>query len=263
MTGFVFINDKIVKETQAQVSINDRAFLFGDGIFETCKIFNGKVRNFKAHQARINAGFKALKFSTSIADLEKKSQQLIDKNKIENGILKIVISRGSGSLGYLPTYESKPLILITTSTPRKLPTKIALGISSQNSALKSAGKTLNALPYVLTKIEAQEKNLFDGVMLSPKKFIAETSSANIFWVKQGKIFTAAKSCGIVNGTVRQRLLKISPVKIFEVEAKISALKNADEIFLTNAAFSLLPVDEFLGRKLQKNFGPSFLKLVDS
>ncbi len=263
MTEYVFINDKIVKETQAQVSVNDRAFLFGDGIFESCKISDTKISNFKYHQSRIKAGLKALKFSADISDLEKKSLQLIKKNKIENGILKIVISRGSGSLGYLPTYESKPLILISTLLPRKLPPKIILGISSQTTPTRSLGKTLNALPYILSKIEAQEKKCFDCVMLSSKKFVAETSSANIFWVKNGKIFTAAKSCGIVNGTVRQRLLKISPVKIFEVAAKISALKNADEIFLTNASFSLLPVDEFLGRKLQKNFALSFLKLVNS
>lgn len=263
MENYVFKNHQLIKETQAQVSIHDRGLLFGDGIFETCKISQGNIRNYKAHEARIKAGLKALKFSADISDLEKRSYQLIAKNKIENGLLKIIITRGNGSLGYLPTHESEPLILIQTFLPRKLPTKISLGISSQITPAKPFGKTLNALPYILTKIEAQEKNLFDCVILSSKKFIAETSSANIFWVKNGKIFTAPKSCGIVSGTIRQKLLKISPVKIFEVEAKISALKNADEIFLTNASFSILSVDEFLGRKLKKNFGSNFLKLIDS
>lgn len=263
MPSYVFKNHQLIGEAQATVSIHDRGLLFGDGVFETCHIKNGRVKNFSAHKARIRASLQALKFSADISDLEKNSQKLIAKNKIENGLLKIIISRGCGSAGYLPTYESQPLILIQTLKPRPLPKKISLGISSQITPAKTVGKTLNALPYILTKIEAQEKNLFDCVMLSPKKFIAETSSTNIFWVKNGKIFTAAKSCGIIAGTVRAQLLKISPVKIFEVEAKISALKNADEIFLTNAAFQILSVDEFLGRKLQKKFGPQFLKLVDS
>lgn len=263
MKNFVVINDQIIEETQALISIKDRAFLFGDGIFETCKISDGKIRNFQAHQNRIKLGLKTLKFFADISDLEKKSQQLIAQNHIKNGLLKINISRGSGSLGYLPTNDSQALILIQTFAPRKLPEKISLGISSYQTTPQSFGKTLNALPYVLSKIEAQEKNLFDGVLLSAKKFVAETSSANIFWVKNGKIFTPKISCGIVAGTVRQQLLKIAPIKIFEVAAKISALKNADEIFLTNAAFSVISVDEFMGRKLQKNFAPQFLKLIDS
>lgn len=262
MPNYIFKNQQLLEEKQAHISIHDRGLLFGDGIFETCKIANGKIRNFKAHETRIKAGLKTLKFSADISDLEKKSLQLIAKNKIIDGILKILISRGTGSLGYLPTYESEPLILIQTFLPRKLPEKITLGISSQITPAKNLGKTLNALPYVLAKIEAQEKNLFDCILFSKEKFIAETSSANIFWVKNGRVFTAAKSCGIVMGTTRSKLLKTSSVKIFEVEAKISALKNADEIFLTNASFSVLPVDEFLGRKLQKNFGQLFLKLFN-
>lgn len=263
MPNYIFQNQRLIKETQASISINDRGFLFGDGIFETCLIKNGEIKNFNAHKARIKASLQTLKFSLDISNLEKNSQKLIAKNQIKNGLLKIIISRGCGSAGYLPTYQSQPSILIQTLELRTLPKKITLGISSHTTPIKNFGKTLNALPYVLTKIEAQEKNLFDCVMLSSKKFIAETSSANIFWIKNGKIFTAAKSCGIVSGTLRSRLLKISPVKIFEVEARISALKNADEIFLTNAAWQVLSVDEFLGRKLQKNFGQQLLKLVDS
>ncbi len=261
MTNYVCKNHQLISEKQASIAIDDRGLLFGDGIFETCRIENGEIKNFKAHETRIKKGLKTLKFSADISNLKEESQQLIAKNKITDGILKIVISRGSGSLGYLPTYESEPLILIQTFLPRQLPQKIELGISSHKTPPKNLGKTLNALPYVLTKIEAQEKNLFDCVMFSQQQFIAETSSANIFWVKNGKIFTAAKSCGILAGTVRELLLKISPVKIFEVEAKISALKNADEIFLTNASFVVVSVDKFLGKNLQKSFAPQFLELL--
>ncbi|MBP7709896.1 MAG: aminotransferase class IV [Rickettsiales bacterium] len=260
MQKLILKNHQLVAEKQAQFSIDERGFLFGDGIFETCKIFNGKIYDYKAHEDRIEAGLKALKFSAEIKNLEKEALQLIAKNKIENGILKILISRGIGSAGYLPTYESKALIVAQTFAARELPKKITLGIS-KITAPKAFAKTTNSLPYILTKIEATEKKLFDCVMLSDKKFIAETSSANIFWVKNGKVFTASKSCGALLGTVRKKLLKISPVKIFETEATAAALKKADEIFLTNSSFLVLPVDEFLGRKLQKNFGNEFKKLL--
>jgi branched-chain amino acid aminotransferase len=258
---FIFKNQQLIEESQAQISIGERGFLFGDGIFETCKISNRKIYDYKAHETRIKAGLKALKFHAEIADLEEKSLQLIAKNQVENGILRISISRGIGSAGYLPTYESKALTIIQTLPARKLPPKISLGISSLRAPQNSFGKSMNALPYLLTKIAAQEENLFDSVMLSTKNFIAETSSANIFWVKNDKIFTPAKTCNILPGTVRGRLLKISPLKIFETEAKISALKNADEIFLTNSSFLLLNVDEFAGRKLQKNHGEELSKLL--
>lgn len=243
MKKYIFKNHQLLEEKQAQVSINERGFLFGDGIFETLKIINGIIYDYKAHEDRIKEGLEALKFTAEIADLEKKSYRLIKKNQIKNGILKISISRGIGSIGYLPTYETKSLIIIQTFEERKLPAKISLGISSYKTPAKSLGKTMNALPYILTKIEAQEKNLFDGIILSEENFIAETSSANIFWVKNGKIFTPAKACGILPGTIRKKLLKISPIKIQEVKAKISDLKKADEIFLTNSAFLVAPVNE--------------------
>ncbi len=262
MQNFVVINDKIIEETQAYVSIHDRALLFGDGIFETCRIVDGKIRNFPAHLKRMKAGLKNLKFDIDTSKIHQQSLALIEKNNAKNALLKIIISRGTKSLGYFPTPNQEPTSILQTLPLRDLPKKITLGISSYQTNSQSFGKTLNALPYVLAKIEASEKNYFDCVMLSSKKFIAETSSANIFWVKNGKIFTSKKSCGIVAGTVREKLLKISPVKIFEVEAKISALKNADEIFLTNAAFSLVCVDQFCDRNLQQNFGQQLLKLID-
>jgi 4-amino-4-deoxychorismate lyase len=178
-------------------------------------------------------------------------------------LLKISISRGIGSAGYLPTYQSPALVIIQTLEERPRPKNVTLGISSQKLPAKNLGKTISALPYVLTKIESTQKKLFDCVMLNEKNLVAETSSANIFWVKNGRVFTPAKSCGILLGCVRKKLLEIAPLKITQKAAKISSLKNADEIFLTNSSFLVLPVDEFLGRKLQKNLANEFLKLLQN
>lgn len=260
MKKYIYKNQKLISETQAQISIHERGFLFGDGIFETCKIINGKIFDFSAHEKRIKSALKILKFSADIENLEKNSLNLIKKNQLKNGILKISISRGIGSIGYLPTYESAALIIIQTFEDRQLPKKITLGISKITTP-KLPFKSMNSLPYILAKIEASEKKYFDCVMLSDKKFIAETSSSNIFWVKNGAIFTPDESCDIVLGTVRERVLKNSLVKIKKVKVRISALKNADEIFLTNSAFLILSVDEFDGKKLQKNFANEFLKII--
>lgn len=265
---FIHRNGKIVKADQALISLDERGYLFGDGIFETCKIFAGEIYDFQSHQRRIEKGLKQLKISADITDLKKDCQTLIRKNQIKNGILRIEISRGIGSIGYLPTNESKSLIIVRTLEQREIPKKISLGISyvkkpSGNLFLAEC-KSMNAIPSILAKIESQEKSLFDCIMLSAENFISETSSANIFWVKNGQVFTPSKDCYALPGTTQARLRKISPLKIVEAKKTISALKNADEIFLTNSSFLVLPVDELrIGntKKLQKNFGKMFLDLM--
>jgi branched-chain amino acid aminotransferase len=247
---YILINQKIISEKEAKISVHERGFLFGDGIFETCKIYFGKIYNFKAHEQRIKNGLGALKIKAEINNIEKLSLKLVKKNKINHGILRISISRGIGSLGYLPTYKSKSLIVISTSKlPKRKKEKIIIGIGSlikpSNKSSSDNCKTKQSLTYVLNKIEAQEKGFFDNVILSDHKVICETSAANIFWIKDKKIYTPSAECSCVLGTMRKKLLEISPIKIIETKKKIEALQNADEIFLTNATSLITAVDEFV------------------
>ncbi|MBU6339771.1 MAG: aminotransferase class IV [Rickettsiales bacterium] len=252
----ILINKKLTEAKNAKISIDQRACLFGDGIFETCLISNGAIYNFNAHKNRIKAGLKALKFSAKIDDLENESYKLIKKNQVKNGILRISISRGIGSVGYLPTYKTKPLIIIQTLPQRKIKTKkIILGIGSRKkppqNSLPINCKTMQSLPYTLNKIEAAENKWFDAIMLSQKNFISETSSANIFWVKNGVIYTSSKDCDIVFGTIREKIIKNFKVK--EVKAKIADLQKADEVFLTNVSYLALPVGQISTNKKITNF----------
>jgi aminodeoxychorismate lyase len=249
MKKFIIKNSRLVAEKNASISIRERGFLFGDGMFETCKVINGKILDFNLHQARICKALETLKFSLDTKNLEQNCYKLIKKNSLSDGILKILISRGRGSRGYLPTSESRPLVIIETSENRALPQKISLGISKIVTP-GNAFKSMSAMAYVMAKIEAEEQGVFDCVMLSSDGFVAETSSANIFWVKNDQIYTPDESCGMVQGCARERVLKSSKIEIKKVRAKISDLENADEIFLTNSAFLVIPVDEFLGKKLQ-------------
>lgn len=251
MTKYVIINNRLTPIKEAKISINERGFLFGDGIFETCRIDNGLIYNFAAHCDRINLGLEALKFDAKIDVLEKQAYRLIKKNQMKNGILRISISRGIGSKGYAPTYDSKPLIIIQTKNkPLKKNQKIKLAIGSKpkpsQKSLPIFCKSSQSLPYILNKIEAQEKGVFDCIMLCEQGFISETSAANIFWVKDGQIFTPSKKCDILLGTIRQKILDNFKVK--QVEAKIDDLKKADEIFLTNVSDLVLKIDEFASRK---------------
>lgn len=245
MTYFVLIDNALVKEEEAKISINQRSSMFGDGIFETCRIFNGTIYNFEAHLTRIKAGLKALKFSKPLDDLEAQAYALIEKNQITDGMLRISISRGIGSLGYLPTYESDCLTVIQTSQVRKSPIgEINIGIGEtrkpSGNAVPVSCKTMQALPFTLNKIEAQEQGLFDCVMLSQHGYVSETSAANIFWVKGGVIYTPSEKCDILLGTIRRKIL--DNFEVIEVEKGIEALQKADEVFLTNVGGLVLAVD---------------------
>ena len=255
MSKFVIINGKILSEKQATISVKERACRFGDGIFETCKIVDGIIYNYKAHEARIIKGLKALQISASINNLKTDSYHLIKKNHIKNGVLRIMISRGIGSLGYLPTLENKGLVVIETLSEQKISlAKIRLGVSKIKAPRRSLAlqkcKTMQSLNYILAKIAAKKNGNFDDILLSEAGFVAEASSANIFWVKNGKIFTPSAKCDILFGTVRDKIMQKFPAKINLVEARISRLLAADEIFLTNASFLVLAVDELLvGKKI--------------
>lgn len=267
MNKYALINQKFTLAKTASISIAQRACRFGDGIFETCKIVNGIIYNYEAHQARISLGLKTLQISASIKTLKDNSYHLIKKNQIKNGILRISISRGIGSIGYLPSYESEALIVIETEEERKIiDKKIIIGLSKikapkQERFLQNC-KTMQGLNYVLAKINAKNSNHFDDVMLSDKGFVSECSAANIFWIKNGKIFTPSTKCDMLFGTTRTKILQKFPLKINLVEARPARLLGADEIFLTNASFLVLPVDELIigdqKIKLQKNISNQVL-----
>lgn len=261
MKEFIIKNQKLIAKSQAKISINERAFLFGDALFETIKIHNYKIYDFHLHLKRIKRALKFLQFSAQISDLEKNSQKLIIKNNIKNGLLRIHISRGCKSIGYAPDKSCKALIIIETLKNRSLPKIIKLGISDITTP-KINFKSGNAIFYILNKLEAQKQKVFDLIMLDSEGFVSETSSANIFWIKNKKIYTSCENSSIILGCMREKLLNNFDLKITEKRARVDELKNADEIFLTNSSFLILPVDEFLGKTLDRKITKKIQNLIN-
>ncbi len=273
MKQYTLINKKFILSKNAQISVQERACKFGDGVFETLKIHNYKIYDFRNHFLRLKKGLKAFKIDAKIDDLKKLSLSLIDKNQIQNGILRISISRGIGSMGYLPKENIQPLIIIETISPKKVDKnkKITIGISKikllkQQDFLKNC-KTMQSINYVLAKIEARKKGFFDDIMLNQQGFIGESSSSNLFFVKNNKIYTPSLKCDILGGTVRKKILEKFPMKISQIEFKLSKLKNVDEIFLTNSNLLVLGVDEIIISKkkiaLKKEISNKILKFLEN
>lgn len=241
--NYININNIIFPEEKALILVKDRGFRFGDGVFETCRITNGVIYNFEAHLKRLEASLDAIKINSSfcyLPKLEKFSYNLITKNKVKNGFLRISISRGIGSFGYLPQKNIKPTLVIETlpETP-KPKTPVKLWVSKiEKPSLKSLPvnyKLANGLNSTLAKIEATDNSCFDSLILNNKNQICETSSANIFWVENNILYTPHSDCGCLLGTIREKIIQISPIKIKMVKAKLNDLLNADEAFISNIA----------------------------
>lgn len=268
---YAIINKELIAENEAFISIKERACRFGDGIFESCKIVKGIIYNYEAHLARIICGLKALQIKADIKDLKDLCYKLITKNQITNGNLRISISRGAGSRGYLPQENLTPLIIIEAMEAYKVEEKkIRLGISKiklypQNNFLQNC-KSMQSLNYVMAKINARKANNFDDIMLNHKNYVAECSSSNIFWVKNNQIFTPSKQCNLLAGTIRKRILEKLPLAIKQVKSQLKTLLNADEIFITNANLLILPIDEIIFKnkiyKFKNDTTSKIRKLLD-
>ncbi len=249
------VNYQIKLENEASISINERGFLFGDGIFETCRIKDGKIDSYQSHLNRLKLGLEAIKIDFDLSKLEENTTQLITKNNLKEGIVRIYISRGNGSIGYLPKPNIKPLIIIQTKNLPKKPTgPINLWVSKltkiSNKSLPVSYKLAQGLNSTLAKIEAQENNCFDSLLLNDKGEICETSSANIFWVKDNILYTPHKDCGLLLGTVRQKIIDLSPIEVKEVKFNLDQLLLADEIFITNVSYKILQINQILPNNQQ-------------
>lgn len=263
------INGEIIASSEAKISIHDRGLKFGDSIFETISIYNYTPYLFEYHLERLKQGLEAMKIQADIKEIAAMALLLLEKNAQNSGILRIMVTRGEKSLGYLPL-ESKANIIITEEAPRSSPAiaEASLMISSYQKISPSSQpisyKLGNSLNYVLAKMEAVENHFYDAILLDNKGIVAETSSANIFMVKGGKIYTPPLATGPIAGVIRRRLMEISPIQIQEQEFDIRELATADEIFITNSSILIIPVKivSFSEKKFAKIIAEHLRKLID-
>ncbi|MDB2414795.1 aminotransferase class IV [Rickettsiales bacterium] len=249
MNPVCYINGAYLPLSEAKISIQDRGFRFGDGIFETIKVKDGGILYLEYHLERMAEGIDILKIPYSLLQLNKIFKKLIADNNLSEGFLRVSITRGIGSIGYLPSScDLKPSIIIEViSGLPDIAESASLYLSSwkktPDSCVPSSIKTMQGLNSVLSRMEAQQNGCYDALLLSEDDIICECSSSNIFWVKDDVLHTPSIDCGLVNGTIR-RLLQTQKIIAFkEGKYKLSQLKNADCVFVTNIAWGILPIKQ--------------------
>jgi branched-chain amino acid aminotransferase len=257
----IFLDGKFCNERDAKVSVFDHGLLYGDGIFEGIRAYNGRVFKLNEHIDRLFCSAKAILLEIPMAhsELMKATVETCRKNKLREGYIRLIVTRGVGTLGlnprtcknpsviiiadkiqlYPPEYYQRGLDIITVPTTRNL-----------HSALNPAIKSLNYLNNILAKIEANNGGCEEAVMLNAEGFVAECTGDNLFIVKNGELFTPPLSAGALYGITRQtviELAKLASMKVSEPNLTRYDLFNADECFLTGTGAEIVPVVKIDGR----------------
>ncbi len=263
MKKYTLIDNNIVDKDLAHISSEDRAFRFGDSTFQTVKIHNSTLYDLDSYLKRLSDASKTLKFDFNFDhdSLKKKLNELVLKNSIKNGVLRINLSRGSGSMGYLPSKKTKAsLVANCYDTTLNKNNKDIIGISDTylwDLPLEFAKiKNSRSMNYIMAKISANQKGHYDDIILTKKGEVAECSSSNIFWIKNSTIYTSSEKCGIYPGHIREKLISNKNLKISLATGTLGDIINSDEIFLTNSNILVKPI-----KKLTIN-GESYDKKVD-
>lgn len=239
--SIIYMNGQFLSAEQALIPVADRGFRFGDGVFETIRVYAGVAYQLEWHLERLQRGLTAIKIVCGVQRAA--CNQLIEKNNLQNGFLRIAISRGVGSHGYLPQADIKPTIVMETLPLSDVPESASLYLSqfrkTSPSSLPTNYKLAQGMNSTLARMEAQEHGCFEALQLTPDDFVSEASSSNFFWVKDDVIYTPALEAGCLEGSTRAALMRLT--KIEEIMALPSGLESADEVFITNCAWGVLPV----------------------
>ncbi len=242
-------------EKEAKVSVFDHGLLYGDGVFEGIRAYNNRVFMLDDHVDRLyrSAQAIAMKIPMSKSQMSKAVVATCKANGLKDGYIRLVVTRGVGSLGLNPfTCETPQVIIIAAGIqlyPKKLyDTGLAIitvgTMRNQTEALNPRIKSLNYLNNVLAKIEAINAGVLECIMLNPQGYVAEASGDNIFVVNGKTLRTPPSWCGSLEGITRQVVMDLAPKHGLKVKEDVLTrydLYNADEMFLTGSAAEIISV----------------------
>jgi aminodeoxychorismate lyase len=254
----VFLNGQLLSEAEAVVSVNDRGFMYGDGLFETVRVVNGKPFRMAQHLERMTRGADFLKIKPPFTpkELEKFAGQLIKQNQMPEAVLRVTLTRGPGLRGYSPKIFGIPTLVMTlhplppqnVDEPLQwsmITSSFRIPASDALSSFKTTSKILN----VLARSEAETRGADEALLLNTNGEVAETAGGNLFWVYQEKICTVPTGRGVLPGITRAVVLEICQSLGLETNKRVikpEHLRNAEGIFVTASALGIVPVVAFDG-----------------
>lgn len=264
----IYLNGEIVPRSKALVSVFDHGFLYGDGIYETLRSYNGVVYKVDEHIERLfrSASMLDLKIPKNRESVKKAVYGTLKANNQNEAVIRMTISRGAGPVGLDPGLCPKPTFVIMTKDFKGYPrtyymkgVNIALVKTRRNfkGALNPQIKSLNFLNNILAKIEANKKGAYEALMLNYRGYIAEGTITNIFFIKEGILCTPSVDVGILDGITRRIILDSAielGIQVREGHFRENELFRADEVFISNTTLEVMPVSLIDNIKMVKTPG---------
>ncbi len=272
----IYIDGKFYDKEEAKISVFDHGFLYGDGVFEGIRAYNGKIFGVDEHIDRIFASAQYIKLQIPMTKEEMKEAlyKTLEENALKDAYIRLVVSRGIGDLGLDPRKCPNPCVIIIAtywgamygdlySKGIKVITASTRRIPPQCLDVKA--KTLNYLNNILAKIETFAVQADEALMLDVDGFVSEGTGDNVFVIKDGKILTPSMDSSILSGVTRKTVIDIAKNLNIEVaERKLTLLEiyNADETFMTGTAAEVIPIREVDGRKIKNCPGEITQKIME-
>jgi branched-chain amino acid aminotransferase len=259
----IYISGKYYDKSDAKISVYDHGLLYGDGVFEGLRAYAGKVFRLDQHIDRLYDSARAIHLVIPLTKTQMASAVLdtLERNRLSDAYIRLVVTRGAGSLGLDPRKTTDPQVIIITDAISLYPPELyehglkiitAGTIRNHPAALNPRIKSLNYLNNILAKIEGTNAGCLEALMLNPEGKVAECTGDNIFAVRQGVIHTPSIDSGILEGITRNALIEIARGRGIEVIERIMDRHDfytADECFLTGTAAEVIPVVEMDARPI--------------
>ena len=262
MEEIVYLNGKLIPRSQAKVSVLDYGFLFGFGLYETIRAYNGKPFRLDNHIARMRYSAEKLGILIKPSEIREAVKDTVTANGFVDTRIRITVSIGEGNItpNLASCIEPTIAVLVTEYHPpapekyRKGYKVIVSSIRRNSRSPVTYMKSANTMEAMLARQEARKKGADEALFLNEKGFLTEASGSNLFIVKDGILITPRFETGILPGVTRVAVFEVakqSGIKVKEKNVKLDELLQADEAFITNSLIEIVPVTEVSGKKIGK------------
>ncbi|QAS51558.1 branched-chain-amino-acid transaminase [Halobacillus litoralis] len=260
---WIYLSGEYVRKEEAVVSVYDHGFLYGDGVFEGIRVYEGNIFKLEEHLGRLYDSAKSIMLHIPYdkEELEEIIAETVRRNQLETAYIRVVVSRGAGNLGLDPASCAQPRLVVIAEALSLFPKELyergvrLASVSSRRNrpdVLPPQVKSLNYLNNILVKMEANQAGVDEALMMNDQGYVTEGSADNIFIVKNGTILTPPTYLGALEGITRNAIIDLAEEKGYNIKEQPFTRHDvyvADEVFLTGTAAEVIAVVEVDQRKV--------------